>query len=86
VERSTLDIIIGREDELAEIERVLESVASAGSRALVIEGEPGIGKTSLGGGAARAVGDYVALVVQTGSGTGSTRTARCPSARRARRP
>jgi DNA-binding CsgD family transcriptional regulator len=54
VERSTLDIIIGREDELAEIERVLESVASSGSSVLVIEGEPGIGKTSLGAGALAA--------------------------------
>jgi hypothetical protein len=43
VETSTLDII-GREDELAEIEGVLESVASAGSSVLVIEGEPGIGR------------------------------------------
>jgi DNA-binding CsgD family transcriptional regulator len=38
--------IVGREAELGAVERFLESVAS-GPRALVIEGEPGIGKTTL---------------------------------------
>jgi hypothetical protein len=38
--------IIGRESELASGDEFLEGV-SAGSRALVLEGEPGIGKTTV---------------------------------------
>ncbi len=38
--------IVGREQELAEIAQFLEAIP-AGAAALVIEGEPGIGKTTL---------------------------------------
>jgi class 3 adenylate cyclase len=47
VERATFeDTIVGREAELAAVKRFLEHVAP-GPRALVIEGEAGIGKTTL---------------------------------------
>jgi len=39
--------LVGREDELAEVDRALERLDSTHLRCLTIEGEPGIGKTRL---------------------------------------
>lgn len=39
--------ILGRRDELASIERLLDGAAAASGAVVLIEGEPGIGKTSL---------------------------------------
>ena len=39
-------VIVGRDAELAAVERVLDAVVE-GNGALVIEGEPGIGKTTI---------------------------------------
>jgi DNA-binding CsgD family transcriptional regulator len=41
-----LEEIVGRRDELARIERMFDAIASA-PRALVLEGDPGIGKTTV---------------------------------------
>ncbi|MFI6520346.1 ATP-binding protein [Spirillospora sp. NPDC050679] len=40
-------MLYGRENETSVIDRVLETVRSGGSAALVVSGEPGIGKTAL---------------------------------------
>jgi len=50
------DWVVGRDDELAGIGRVLSDARAGQSGALLIEGEPGIGKTSLLG-AARSLAD-----------------------------
>jgi predicted ATPase len=39
--------VVGREEELAAVRRLLETPAEPTARALLIEGEPGIGKTTL---------------------------------------
>ncbi|HWH24212.1 MAG TPA: ATP-binding protein, partial [Candidatus Limnocylindria bacterium] len=43
---STSDQPVGRDTELAAVRRFVDAVA-AGPKALVLEGEPGIGKTTL---------------------------------------
>ncbi|MEX2159541.1 MAG: AAA family ATPase [Dehalococcoidia bacterium] len=45
--RPARDIFVGRRRELATLHRMLEDVAGQASLALFVEGEPGIGKTSL---------------------------------------
>ena len=47
--RSTQTCIVGRERELAALHRGLDDAASGRGRLLLISGEPGIGKTRLGG-------------------------------------
>ena len=39
--------LVGREQELAELERLLEAVREGGSGAVFVHGEPGVGKTAL---------------------------------------
>src|SRR3954447_19140232 len=39
--------LLGRRDEAAELDGLLEAVRSGESRALVVRGEPGVGKTAL---------------------------------------
>ena len=46
IEPATGDALIGREEELARLEQAFE-LAARGSAALVLDGEPGIGKTAL---------------------------------------
>ena len=40
-------MVIGRDGELAAIDRLLDGARSGGSGALVVRGEPGSGKTTL---------------------------------------
>jgi DNA-binding CsgD family transcriptional regulator len=63
----TAEETIGRENELAVLERFIEG-ATAASRALVLEGEPGIGKTTLwkAGLADAAARGFVALPCRPG--------------------
>ncbi|MDQ8046429.1 MAG: AAA family ATPase, partial [Solirubrobacteraceae bacterium] len=42
-----LSELVGRVDELARIDAAIAAVVAGGSRALVLSGEPGIGKTAL---------------------------------------
>ena len=56
--------IIGRERELAEVERLLDR-APGGPSALVIDGEAGIGKTTLWLAAVRSAGARGFRVFQT---------------------
>jgi predicted ATP-dependent serine protease len=55
--------LLGRAAELRSVDELLAAVWSGRSAALVLVGEPGIGKTSLLRYAARAAGDIRALEV-----------------------
>ena len=59
--------LIGRGRELARLASDLALVSGTGSRAVILEGEAGIGKTTLLGGFARAVRDSGSAVVLYGS-------------------
>src|SRR6476469_5134096 len=48
----------GRQDELRRLERLVAAVRAGESRALVLRGEPGIGKTALLGQAIEAAPDF----------------------------
>jgi DNA-binding CsgD family transcriptional regulator len=54
-------VLVGRENEIASVERVLTAARSGVSAALVIRGEPGIGKTALLDHAAAAAGGFTIL-------------------------
>jgi DNA-binding CsgD family transcriptional regulator len=54
-------VLIGREAELARVERALETARAGGSDVLVLRGQPGIGKTALLGAAIERAGGMTVL-------------------------
>lgn len=55
--------IVGREEELARIDELLADAAAGQSRTLLIEGEPGVGKTSLLAAARERAGGFTPVSV-----------------------